>query len=252
MKTKTLLSICLFLGLIITAAAQVKIGNNPNTINTNSLFELESTNQGFLAPRMALNSINAVAPLSGTVPAGMLIYSTGGTVADGFYVWNGSKWLAITTSANTRTNYVLVKSASDFPAPVSGVITLVSGTLYEINGTITLTNKIDLNGCKITGVDGLNDKLVYTGASELFTGTNTGSVLSLTLSAPAGNLFNINASGAIKNLLVQNCNMIGCNSLGTIQSVGGKVFFSNIVYFANTNGITFQNDSVVGIYDNFW
>ena len=80
----------LFFGMTITSIAQVKIGANPNTINANSLLELESTSQGFLAPRMALNSVSAVAPLTGTVPAGMLIYSTGGSVTDGFYVWNGS------------------------------------------------------------------------------------------------------------------------------------------------------------------
>jgi hypothetical protein len=244
--------LCLLLGAAITTKAQVKVGNNPNTIDPNSLFEMESTNKGLLTPRMALNNLALPAPLTAPVPEGMLIYSIGGTVTDGFYVWTGSKWLALSTSSTTRNNYVLVKSAADLPAPVGGIITLVAGTLYEINGTITLASKIDLNGCKIFGEDGVNDKLLYIGAAELFTGANTGSVVCLTLTAPAGNLFNINAGGAIKNLLMQNCNVVGCNSLGTIQNVGGKVFFLDVVYFANTNGITFQNDSTVGLYSNFW
>lgn len=98
MKNKLIL--VLFLQLVILRFnAQVKIGNNPNTINVNSLLELESSNKGFLAPRVALNNINTVAPLTGTVPEGMLIYSSGGSVSNGFYYWNGTKWLCIVPSA---------------------------------------------------------------------------------------------------------------------------------------------------------
>src|SRR4026207_1125123 len=81
--------------LAVFAKGQVKIGNNPGTIDANSLLELESTNKGFLPPRMALNSASSVSPLTGTVPAGMLVFSTGGTLADGYYYWNGSAWLML-------------------------------------------------------------------------------------------------------------------------------------------------------------
>ncbi|HEX7905736.1 MAG TPA: hypothetical protein VF487_17815 [Chitinophagaceae bacterium] len=84
--------------LLLAAQAQVKIGNNPGTINANSLLEMESTNKGFLPPRVALNSSSSVSPLSGTVPAGMLVYSTGGTLADGYYYWNGTEWKLVATS----------------------------------------------------------------------------------------------------------------------------------------------------------
>src|SRR5688572_21729445 len=87
-----LIGISLFFGAI-KGLAQVKVGDNPTTINANSLLELESTNKGFLPPRMAINDLNAVTPLTGAVPAGMLVYSTGGTVADGYYYWNGSQWI---------------------------------------------------------------------------------------------------------------------------------------------------------------
>ncbi len=231
--------------------AQVKIGDNPNTINPNSMLELESTNKGFLPPRVVLNNINLVTPLSSSVTPGMLIYSSGGAVADGYYYWSGTKWLAINTSVN-RSNYVLVKTAADFPAAVGGVITLVSGVLYELNGTVSLSSKIDLNGASICGVDPVNDKLVYTGTSELFTGSGVGNLRYLSLAAPAGSLFNINAGGSYVNFIVQNCYILGCSSVGTIQSVGGTVFFSNVAYFSNTNGITFQNDNNVVLSNTLW
>jgi hypothetical protein len=167
-------------------------------------------------------------------------------------MWSGSKWQNFSIDNAARSNFVLVKSASDLPAPVGGVITLVSGTLYEINGTVTLSNKIDLNGCQISGRDPVNDKLVYTGSAELFTGSNVGNLRYLTFIASSGKVFNINAGGANKNLLVQNCYFLGCSSVGTIQSVGGTVYFANVAYFSNSTGITYQNDTYVVLDNTLW
>lgn len=245
----------LFLLIIIAVSsiaqltAQVKIGDNPNTINANSMLELESTNKGFLPPRVALNSYTSTTPMTATVAEGTLVYSDGGTLPDGYYYWNASRWVMLRVG---RDNYVLVKSAADFPAPVAGVITLVNGIEYEINGTITLTTPINLNGCTVKGDDSSNDKLVYTGAGALFTGDKTGNVRYLTLTAASGSLFNINALSTSQNMLVQNCFILGCNSVGTIAGVGGTVFFSTIGYFSNTNGITFQNDNNVVLNNMLW
>jgi len=241
----------LFFG-ITTAFAQVKIGNNPNTINSNSLLELESTNKGLLAPRMALNSLTSASPLTAPVPEGMMVYSIGGTLADGLYTWTGTQWTQSLNSSNIRSNFVIVKSASDLPTPSGGIITLVAGTLYQINGTIALSSQINLNGSKLAGLDAVNDKLVYTGSLAMFTGTSTGSIEWLTLTAMAGSIFNINGGGANENLILENCYMVASNSLGTIQGVGGTTYFSNVAYFYNTNGITFQNDSIVLQYDLMW
>src|SRR5688572_30606214 len=96
--------------LCITTASmsQVKIGDNPNTINSNSLLELESTNKGFVPPRIALNDKSSISPLTGTVVAGTLVYSSGGTLADGYYYWNGTAWRLVETQGLN----VVSKSAS--------------------------------------------------------------------------------------------------------------------------------------------
>jgi hypothetical protein len=57
-----------------TAFAQLKIGNNPSTINKSSILELESTQQGLLLPRIPGSNLTA-APLN-TAPDGMIIYVT--------------------------------------------------------------------------------------------------------------------------------------------------------------------------------
>ncbi|HET6991319.1 MAG TPA: hypothetical protein VFJ43_08355 [Bacteroidia bacterium] len=256
MMTHTRIRSALYLALLLcgplmTLNAQVKIGDNPNTINSNSLFEMESTNKGMLIPRVALNSTTSVSPLTAPVPVSMLVYSAGGTLTDGYYYWDGAKWVRLVTSGNSRSNYVLVKSASDFPAPVAGVITLASNTVYEVNGTIVMTSKIDLNGSWLTGMDAVNDKLVYVPTSgELFTGTNGGNLRTLTLVANGvgAKLFNIDAGNAAKNLIIQNCYVASCDNVGTIRGFGGTIYFNTIAFLYNTNGITFENDNnVIGL-----
>ena len=94
---KQLLTLIMLI-LSFISNAQVKIGNNVNTINANSLLELESTNKGFLPPRVSLNDPTLVAPLTGTVPAGMIVFSSGGTLPDGFYFWSGTEWKMLATA----------------------------------------------------------------------------------------------------------------------------------------------------------
>lgn len=233
----------------IQLTAQVKIGDNPNTINANSMLELESTNKGFLPPRVALNSYTSTTPMTATVAEGTLVYSDGGTLPNGYYYWNSARWVMLRIG---RDNYVLVKSAADLPAPVAGVITLVNGIEYEINGTITLTTPINLNGCTVKGDDSSNDKLIYTGTGSMFTGDKTGNIRYLTMTAASGSIFNINALATNQNMLVQNCFFLGSSSVGTITGVGGTVFFSTVAYFSNTNGITFQNDNNVVLNNMLW
>lgn len=134
----------LLLMLGIYVQAQVKIGNNPTIINANSLLELESTNKGFLPPRVALNDASLVAPLTGTVPAGMLVFSSGGTLADGYYYWNGTMWnLLATSQLNTVTktaNATLLKTETFILASNDITITLPTVTASDNGLAITVKN----------------------------------------------------------------------------------------------------------------
>ena len=44
------------IGIGTAAQAQVKVGNNPTTINAGSVLEMEATNKGMLQPRISLTS----------------------------------------------------------------------------------------------------------------------------------------------------------------------------------------------------
>ncbi|MBK7557527.1 MAG: hypothetical protein IPI54_04125 [Chitinophagaceae bacterium] len=169
-------------------------------------------------------------------------------------VSDGTNWnITGAGPLKTRNNFVLVQSAADLPAPVAGVITLVAGITYEINGTIFMTNKINLNGCYLVGKDANNDKLIYTPASgELITGTKGGTMKNLTLAAiTAGSkLFNLDM-GSTENLIFRD-NIVGnCKDVGLVKG-GYIVFFSVINYSGNLNGITYQDINHLLIDNTAW
>lgn len=90
------LSLCAF-----PLFAQVKIGDNPTTINANSVLEVESTSKGLLLPRLPLTQTTNPSPLNAHV-AGMTVYNTAtaNDVTPGFYYNDGTKWVATAGESN--------------------------------------------------------------------------------------------------------------------------------------------------------
>jgi hypothetical protein len=88
------------LAIQLGMSAQVKVGDNHRVMNSNAVLEVESTNKGFLLPRLALTSSTNSRPLTMHV-AGMVVYNTAtvGDVLPGFYYNNGSKWVSINKSS---------------------------------------------------------------------------------------------------------------------------------------------------------
>jgi hypothetical protein len=158
---KKLFTMVLLLSALLSRA-QVKIGNNPNTINANSLLELESTNKGFLPPRVALNSLSSVLPLTATVPTGMLVFSTGGALMDGYYYWNGTQWVML---ANAQTN-IVTKTAT--------------ATLTKTENFVLASNNITITLPVVTSADdGLTITVKHVGSYSdfIFLQGNSGALI---------------------------------------------------------------------------
>lgn len=83
----------LLLLLAPAAFAQLKIGDNPATINKASILELESLRQGLLLPRIADTTL---APLT-TAPDGMIIYHT---LTQSLMVRRNGYWSRLVDSLN--------------------------------------------------------------------------------------------------------------------------------------------------------
>ena len=102
---KKILSVILILGLHLFAYAQ-NVGIGTNAPNASARLEVTATNKGFLLPRIALTgSADAV-----TIPSpatSLLIYNTASAgaglaaVTPGYYFWNGSKWLQLSTNISS-------------------------------------------------------------------------------------------------------------------------------------------------------
>ena len=79
------------------AFAQLKVGDNPATISSSAVLDVESTNKGLLVPRVALTGRTDISTI--TSPAiSLLVYNTAtmGTapnnVVPGYYFFDGSAW----------------------------------------------------------------------------------------------------------------------------------------------------------------
>ena len=238
-KIDKMKSITLYLLLLITLSGFAQVGINTDNPHSSSILDVQSEAAGVLLPRVAQASRDT---LTSGIANSLLLFDTDNNQ---FYYNAGdettSNWLALLSSESKRDNHVLVKSESDLPAPSGGVITLDSQTLYEINGTVTLSASIDLNGAYLIGQDTNEDVLNYTGSSSLFVGDASGSLRSVTLfNGRTGSLFNLTAASSSERLIGQSVLVSGFNSIGSVSGYG-LVFFNVFQFIDNADGITYTD-----------
>jgi hypothetical protein len=125
MKCKFLLMTALAIGAT-AAHGQLKVGNNPDVINGNSMLEVESTDKGLLLPRVALTGTANFAPLTAHV-AGMVVYNTAtaGDVTPGYYYNDGAKWVRTGGSSN------LTQVSLSGPSTPAGIV--IGQMIYNTN-----------------------------------------------------------------------------------------------------------------------
>jgi len=166
------------------AVAQVKIGDNPNTINANSLLELEATNKGLLYPRVALTATSNAAPLNAHVQ-GMTVYNTAttGDVTPGLYANDGSKWIVLglgTATSSTVTvecngftgNYNAGASARTF------VVTYTNNSFSTASVTPVVGDLVlnTASGLTVASVSPNTATTINSGATRVVTYTLGGSL----------------------------------------------------------------------------
>jgi hypothetical protein len=195
----------LFSIISLSLTAQVKIGNNPGTINSNSLLELESTNKGFLPPRIALDNASSISPLTGTVPSGMMVYSSGGMLADGYYYWNGTSWRLLETSelnAVAKSSSVTLTKAENMVL-ASGNTTLTlpvitasdNGLAITVKNTGIHTDLVTVQGTNPSKIDGIDNATLTRWQGRTFIAYN-GHWVSKTKDVVSVNVLDVSPTGS--------------------------------------------------------
>ena len=151
-KAHHLLAILLFLTLCPDQLiSQVKVGDNPTEISPSAQLQIDATDKGVLIPRVALNSAADGITIPSPEP-GLIVYSSGGSLNDGFYVNYGSTtapdWC---TFLKKEENKFVLNETYDTVAvdPVNVNPTDlglgVSGTINDVPLNLTLTVTIPPN-----------------------------------------------------------------------------------------------------------
>jgi hypothetical protein len=110
MKKRYFFLVCVLL-MQYVAKSQMKIGDSSTKINAASLLELQSTNKGFVPPRVSLADVSLPDPLPSGLLTGTIVFNTNDSVANGsgvgLYLWNGGAWVAINTGLTSATAWSL-------------------------------------------------------------------------------------------------------------------------------------------------
>jgi hypothetical protein len=242
--------------LSFRAFSQLKIGNNPTTINSNSILELESTNKGLLIPRVVLQSSNSASPLSAFV-AGMLVYNTAnsGDVTPGFYVSNGSSWIKIDNQAGTTyagstsvnlngTSFERAALTGDVTAPSNSNATTIANNAVTYGKIQNISTNNRLLGRATTGTGIVEEITLGTGLT--ITGTTLNAATATTLYSADGTL-------AGNRTVTQGANTLAFTSSATNGfSVDGSTFSvdaaNNRVGIGNSTPISTLSVSGRGVF----
>ena len=211
MKKITLFLRLLALVLIVNTAAQaqIKLGDNPGTIDANSLLELESSTKGLLFPRMADAAMTGmVAP-----PAGIVVYNT---TFNCLFIRRASDWFSLCNAdpSSTTMGFLLPRvttaQMNAITAPVGQIVyNTTTNCVYTLTAAAAPNNWVSLcntasNGLTMTGTDvGLGGTLtgnttIAAGANTLsITGNNALSLPNLQTGA-TNNIVTLNATGVLE------------------------------------------------------
>ncbi|MDT0555334.1 beta strand repeat-containing protein [Patiriisocius hiemis] len=101
-----LYAICAFFTFFALQSSYSQIGINTTTPEPSSMLDINSSNKGLLVPRVALTNVNnSLLDGINTAANGLLIYNTNASVTGGagigFYVFNGTLWEKLSTSADS-------------------------------------------------------------------------------------------------------------------------------------------------------
>lgn len=209
---RKLLWILLLLGTS-TALAQVKVGDNINTIDAASILELESNSKAFVPTRVSTVQMNAITPLNGA-----MVYNTDSKC---IYIFDGIMWRSLCNSQITFT--------TSSTAPSDSMV----GDIWvnETDGKVSVWNGTDwliLDKNPKSG-DGLPSPATVTTALAGDTYVNRFD----------GSIYTYDGTDWINNSAVSAENGISKNASNAIE-LGGALTKPTVILSDNTNTLALE------------
>ena len=160
---------------------------------------------------------------------------------DDFVEYANGEWvkgLNVETAATAADNEGVVNSASNFPAPVANVITLVGGIAYRVSGEIDIgDDRFDTSAGNIIlfGENPNTDKILTTTTGALFTGSsircrNVGATVA------SGDIFDMSGLGVIS---LSGFFVFGCENIGTVNATGLFNWMNSNITAMSVSGLLF-------------
>lgn len=129
-----------------TASTSVGIG----TTIPNGVFDVSSTTNGILIPRVALTNVLLQAPIvnpqGGALPPSTMVYNTAtagaspNNVYPGFYYWNGTRWIRFDVNGENNPKYYTAIGTTNASSPPTGGLTPIP----EMQVTLTPKDSVIL------------------------------------------------------------------------------------------------------------
>lgn len=175
-------------------------------------------------------------------PSGSLAILTDGSAIFHKGEGNDFDWVDHSKTSITGPNFVFVKTKNDFPAAVSGVITLVDNVTYFITTVVDLTGDrlVCGNNTTIIGGSSENCSLKSTGldsATALI--TSVYSIPMRNIAITHGTALNLDATGNSTAAIDWfGVNFVNCASVGTIKSYSNFIMSDSALL--NSANMTFD------------
>lgn len=149
--------------------------------------------------------------------------------------------------ATNRDDLLIIKSLSDFPTPVSGVITLEDGVIYVIQDTVDIgTNRIVMGELTVLRADtGVSDILKNDSASALLTSVGKNFIIrNVGFQNDSGDILDIDGSLATKSMRLEGVFIHDCASIGTIKDIDFCLMDELRVFNTTVGGLNFEGSNV--------
>jgi len=126
-------NLLLFLLLVSTIITNAQVGIGTNTPDASAKLEVNSSNKGFLPPRVALTSTTDFSTIASPV-AGLLVYCTGtGGLTAGYYYFNGTVWVNLTGNGVPYTGATGAVNLGAYDMTVNGITVGKGGGAQQYN-----------------------------------------------------------------------------------------------------------------------